>query len=279
MNSTISKSGFKKSLFFGGLAIVGLMAANSTTLYNLSYERVFGEAPGYSALVDVKTSEVPLQPYTGLWREDPQKPEGIYPYNRGGVAEGIQKHELTSNIYTSPNQRYYFVISYVRLTHKPKDFVLTHTLMQRKGEAIKTVWNRSMSDVLLPRPRMGGEITVINNQGHVLRTDANHNYSDYTDPKFSSTHRHTQAQAALYRIGDKPLIILYGKDGSIIKTYNFKTLAEALNTTPVDLIQSATEGYWRQSQPVFDENQENIIVESYGKTLSINLETGELSTL
>ena len=171
----------------------------------------------------------------------------------------------------------------VRLTHNPDDFVLTHTLMQRDGKAITKLWNRSISgnEITLPlaRPPVLSGITIINNQGQVLLTDARAIYSDLMHSRPSAKDRMTAAESALYRIGDQPLMILYGKDGSVVRNYDFKTLAETLNTSPQDLIQSATVGYWRQGHPAFDASKEDILVKTYGKTLSIDMETGALSVL
>lgn len=72
-------------------------------------------------------------------------------------------------------------------------------------------------------------------------------------------------------------VVLLNLTGDIVAQYSFDDLERVLNVPRAEIVAQAQQGWWISADPEHNVNRGRVMIETAGKTLSIDLTTGQLT--
>ncbi|MBW4482483.1 MAG: hypothetical protein KME14_08065 [Tildeniella torsiva UHER 1998/13D] len=146
--------------------------------------------------------------------------------------------------FSSPNQRYVLVLS------TPDDWQSKHAiaeLFEQEGTQRNLLWSRSLAHEYGPR------YAIVGSQGNVLLLDE------------------------WINVKSRFAVVVLSRENQPLAQYDLDTIQEVLAVPMSEVVQRATRGWWITSPPTLNSSGDQAFIETAGKHLVVDLQTGSLS--
>ena len=146
--------------------------------------------------------------------------------------------------FISPNQRYVLVLSTSDGWHSKRAIA---ELFEREADRRTLLWSRTLLHEYRPR------YAIVGSQGNVLLLDE------------------------WINVKSRFAVVILSRDNHLVAQYNLDAVQEILDVPMSDIVQQATRGWWITAPPTLSSTRDRAYVETAGRHLVVDLQTGSLS--